>query len=176
MKRNFSLFIFILCFFAFPLFSRAGEDLPFLDPDATISMDFQDASLKDVLKIFSIQSGLNFISSETVQDRKMTLYLDKVPLKETMDKLFKANNLSYEIDPNSNLFIVRDWGKPELETVTKVFYLKYATVAASSLEREITKNMAAAGASGGGAAASTGTTGAESGITNAIKKLLSAYG
>lgn len=174
--------IFIFSFLALLPALRAQETLFFPDPEATISMDFQDASLKDILKIFSIQSGLNFISSETVQDRKITLYLDKVPLKEAMDKLFKANNLSYEIEPSSNLFIVRDWGRPELETVTKVFYLKYATVASSLLKSEITNNMAssATGTSGSGAssgsAATTTASSEDSGITSAIKKLLSSYG
>ena len=84
MKNNSRLFIFIFffCLFLSPL--NAQEQLLFPDPEVTISMDFQDASLRDILKIFSIQSGLNFIASEAVQDRKITLYLDKVPAKETM--------------------------------------------------------------------------------------------
>ena len=136
MKNNSRLFIFIFffCLFLSPL--NAQEQLLFPDPEVTISMDFQDASLRDILKIFSIQSGLNFIASEAVQDRKITLYLDKVPAKETMNKLFKANNLSYELDEEANIFTVKDWGKPEMETITKVYYLKYRSVPSAKLERE----------------------------------------
>ena len=61
----------------------------------SISMDFKDASLKDILKVLSMQAGMNFIASEAVQDRKVTLYLDKVPLAQAIDKIFSANNLSY---------------------------------------------------------------------------------
>lgn len=190
---NLFIFVFSLCLF-FPHLN-AQPELLLLEPEQTISMDFQDANLKDILKLFSIQSGLNFIASEAVQNRKITLYLDKVPLKEAMDKLFKANNLSYDLEKESNIFIVKDWGKPQIETVTKVFYLKHATVSTSSLKEEMTYGIsprvsatgAAAGAGGaaGGAGGAAGGAGGQegkwkveedAGITKAVKKILSEYG
>ena len=60
--------------------------------EVRITMDLQNASLKDVLKMLSVQSGLNFIASEAVAERKMTLYLDNVGLKDTLDKIFKINS------------------------------------------------------------------------------------
>ncbi|MDD4980857.1 MAG: secretin N-terminal domain-containing protein [Candidatus Omnitrophica bacterium] len=156
----------------------------------TISMDFQDASLKDILKILSIQSGLNFIASEAVQDRKITLFLDKVPLEGVMDKLFTANNLSYELDNKSNIFLVKDWGKPQTETITKVFYLKYATVSSSSLKAEMSDQIGSSSSSGGtssssGSSSSGGSSSSSDGkwaveedvgITKAVKKNLSESG
>jgi type IV pilus assembly protein PilQ len=122
----------------------AGPSAPELfipDEGVTISMDLQDAQLKDVLKLFSIQSGLNFIANEGIQERQITLYLDKVPLRDAMDKLFSANNLSYELMKDSNIIVVKDWGKPQIETVTKVFTLKNATVSSSSLKEEMASQM-----------------------------------
>ncbi|MCX7661740.1 MAG: secretin and TonB N-terminal domain-containing protein, partial [Candidatus Omnitrophica bacterium] len=148
--------IFLVVFFSFSLFA---EEIVFPNPEQRISMDFKDASLKDILKIFSIQSGLNFIASEAVQDRRITLYLENVPIKDAMDKIFKANNLTYELDPNSGIFIVKDWGPPKIETVTKVFILKYATVSTSSLKEEmgsLITERAGVGATAGGTTA-TGT-------------------
>ncbi|MCX5704407.1 MAG: secretin and TonB N-terminal domain-containing protein, partial [Candidatus Omnitrophica bacterium] len=143
----------------------------FLDSDKTISMDFQEASLKDILKIFSIQSGLNFIASEAVEERKVTLYLDKVPIKDAMDKLFKANNLTYELNEDSNIFIVKDWGKLQPDTITKVFNLKYATVKSSYLQgRSAEVSPASASAS-----AKTGKE-EDTGITAVVKKVISEYG
>jgi general secretion pathway protein D len=139
MRNNFRLFVFIFFFSLFqllPKINAATTELPFPNPDITISMDFQDVSLKNILKIFSIQSGLNFIASEAVQDRKMTLYFDKVPLKQAMDKLFKANNLYYELDKDSNIFIVKDWGKAPVDTVTKIYPLKYQSVPSASIVKE----------------------------------------
>ena len=134
-----------------------------------VSMDFQNANLKDVLKVLSIQSGFNFIASEAIQDRKITLFLDKVPVKEAVDKLFKANNLSYDLYEDANIIIVKEWGKPQLDTITKVFTLKHASVSSSSLIKE----MAQIGGSGS-SGSSSGKAG--TGITSIIEKILSSGG
>jgi type II secretory pathway component GspD/PulD (secretin) len=108
-----------------------------ISPDQTISMDLQEANLRDILKIFSIQSGLNFIASEVVENKKVTLYLDKVPIKLAMDKLFDANKLTYEFDEDAGIFVVR--GKEEdVDMVTEVFQLKYRSVMSSNLEKQRT--------------------------------------
>lgn len=187
MIRNLKTIVFltILCLIAaFKL--NAGAESPYHDPKVTISMDFQDASLKDILKIFSVQSGLNFIASEGLQDRKITLYLDKISIKEAMDKLFKANNLTFELAENSNIFIVKDLGKPQVETITKVFYLKYATVSSSSLKEEMANNIKSTSTAASTESSSTEESSVSSGgkwaaeedtgITKAIKKLISEYG
>ena len=189
MKRRLIAFVFIfyflLYFFTARLFAESGVSLQNSEPN--ISLDFQDAGLKDALKVFSMQSGLNFIASEGVQERKITLYLDNVPLRKAMDKLFKANNLSYDLDTDSNIFIVKDWGKLETETITKVFYLKYATVSSSSLKEEMYNQMnessdfSTDSSSSSSSTSSGGGSGKwkveeNSGITEAVKKLLSASG
>jgi len=195
---KFFVFIFVLfsLFFAQRL-SASGEDALVSDRDTRISMDLQDAPLKAVMKLLSIQSGLNFIASEGVQDRTITLYLDKVPLKEAMDKIFKANNLSYDMDEETNIFIVNDWGKPTTQTITKVFYLKHATVSSSSLMEELKNNKSSdtsntdTGASSSSNTSSSSSSGYSStnstdtgkwkveenaGITQVVKKLLSESG
>lgn len=168
-NRCFGLFIFACVFYLFMPALKAEDEFPFPDPEATISMDFQDANLRDILKIFSVQSGLNFIASEAVKERKVTLYMDKVPIREAMDKIFKANNLSYELDEDSNIFIVKDWGVPQVETVTKVFRLKHATVSSSALKGQMSADMSESGSAGA-------STGEGNGITGAVTKLLSSSG
>jgi len=196
MKKPFNFYglIILFSFFLFPAGLEAEAKLPVLETQPLISMDLQDAGLKDILKMLSIQSGLNFIASEGVQERKITLYLDNVPLDKAMDKLFKANNLSYDLDKGAGIFIVKDWGRPQVETVTRVFYLKHATVSTSSLKKEIaSQETSAAGASSSSTGSST-TTGSlagssatasgtsstqaeeEFGITRAVRKLLSEFG
>ena len=101
--------------------------------DVKITLDLKDASLRDVLKMLSVQSGLNFISSEAVADRRITLFLDNVMLKAAMDKIFSVNNLTYELDRESNIFIVKDWGKPSLELDTRVYFLKHIAVTNSRI-------------------------------------------
>jgi type II secretory pathway component GspD/PulD (secretin) len=184
MKKTFittaTVFFLIFTFFAARL--DAEVDPPPAGTQSSISMDFKDAGLKDILKVFSIQAGMNFIASESVQDRKITLYLDKVPLSQAMDKIFSANNLSYELDSDANIFVVKEWGKMETETVTKVFYLKNATVSTSSLKEELSKSLAIAGGTSTATASTTSSTQSkfkqeeEGGITSAVKKLLSSVG
>ncbi len=186
--NNIRLSAFILVFLLSLFLPRlnAEQGLPFTNPQTAISMDFRDVDLKDILKIFSIQSGLNFIASESVQDRKITLYLDKVPIQEAMDKIFKANNLSYELDKASNIFIVKDWGKPQVETITRVFYLKYATVSTSRLKKEKKDQLETAGQGQGSTGSSPPSSGSstgggegegeDKGIIGVVQKLLSESG
>lgn len=196
MKINLRVFLFAMLIFNFiftPYIYALEEMLPVPKNQPLISMDLQDASLKDVLKILSIQSGLNFVASEAVSDRMLTLYIDKVPLKEAMDKIFKANNLSYELDDEASLFIVKDWGKPEAETITEIFYLKHATVSSSSLKEDMksilnTDNESGSPYSSSSSSSSSSTNNStaedngkwkveeEAGITQTVKKLLSKEG
>ena len=92
----------------------------------TISMDFQNANMKNVLKIFSQQSGLNFIAGEDIADKRITLYLEKVSVEDALNTILSANKLTYEQKPGSNIFVVKKSAEPEVETVTKVFMLSYA--------------------------------------------------
>ncbi len=174
MKGNLRLSAFFILFLALLIPKLHAEtDLSTLvDPNKTISMDLQDANLKDVLKIFSIQSGLNFIATDAVKDRKVTLYLDNVPIKETMDKLFKANKLICEYDEEANIFLVAysdDTLTPEM--LTKVFQLKYRSVAAANLEKEKVNLFAGASAQGQPAAEVGGAN-----IIDAVKQMLSKDG
>ncbi len=181
MKGIIKFFVFMSLMLLFIPRLYAQESWLLDDTEKTISMDFKDADLKDVLKIFSIQSGMNFIASEAVQDRKITLYLDTVPIKDGMDKLFKANNLSYDYDRKSNIFIVKDWGRPDIETETRIFYLKYATVSTSSLKEEMSQQFKVSSKSAGEEGQQQEQSGKwkaeeEAGITKIIKKLLSENG
>ncbi|PIQ91082.1 MAG: hypothetical protein COV71_01210, partial [Candidatus Omnitrophica bacterium CG11_big_fil_rev_8_21_14_0_20_41_12] len=181
MKKIFliiSVVNFLIFAFFIPQLNAQAEPPP-TGTEPVISMDFKDASLKDILKAFSIQSGMNFIASEAVQDRAVTLYLSNVPLTQAMDKIFSANNLSYVLDKDANIYVVKEWGKMGIETVTKVFYLKNASVTTSAFKADLLKNATEKNATDSSdSSSSTTLTGGkwkideESGITSAVKKLL----
>ncbi|HOW36248.1 MAG TPA: secretin N-terminal domain-containing protein [Candidatus Omnitrophota bacterium] len=130
----------VLCLFWCSAYAGQLSENRFLysEYSKTISMDFKDASLTDVLKIFSQQSGLNFIAAENVADKKITLFLDKVPVEEALERILDTNNLAYEIQPESNIFIVRPFVRPNQNLLTRVYPLKYATVSSSKLNRTFT--------------------------------------
>ena len=71
------------------------------EPEKTISMNFTDADLENVLKVFSQQSGLNFIASASIADRTINLYLDSVPVEEALERILSAHDLTYELKQGS---------------------------------------------------------------------------
>jgi len=105
-------------------------------PSTLISIDFQDAQLKDVLKILSQQSGLNFIATEQVKEKNVTLYLDKVSVQDALDGIVEINNLTYEQAPGSDIFIVKKPTPTTMEMATRVFRLNYAPVCVLEEEEE----------------------------------------
>ncbi len=143
-----------------------------------ISMDFRDANLKDILKIFSEQSGLNFIAAQSIQDRTVTLYLDAVPLNDALKKIMDANNLTYELDPGSNIFIVKETGRPDLELVTQVYTLRYARLKSSKLQKRIDEGPSAGAglAQQEEAKQATGAEDADVGIEATVKNVLTDSG
>lgn len=103
--------------------------------EVRISIDLKDASIKDVLKILSQQAGLNFVASEEIEDKRLTLYLDQVTVSDALANIVTANNLEVVQVEGSDIFIVRPKGMREEELLlTKVYKLKYARVSTSALE------------------------------------------
>ncbi len=169
--------IFLALFLFLPnIFARgspAWENIVFETEMPKISMDFREADLKDVLKIFSQQANLNFIASTAVENKKITLYFKDVPVDEAIEKLLAANNLTYEKEEGSDIFIVKDKGDSGIDTVTKVFYLKYARVSNSRLSQEIEDKISSQEE---GISTSSATTSEEDNIAAAVKKVISSIG
>lgn len=119
---------------------------------SVISMELDGAKLADVLKLLSKKTGLNFVPAEGVKAQKVTLYLDNVPLDEALTTLFAANKLTYDFYPTSNIFVVKDKAPdaPDVQLMTKVYYLKYARIKSSRLNEEIkNKNDSSTSSSSG---------------------------
>lgn len=119
------------------LMSIITADIP-AQQAATISMDFQQAALKDILKVFSQQAGLNFVATEDIEDKKITLYLNGVTVQDALDSIMLANNLAYEQAKGSSVFIVKESGKSRVDLVTKVYSLDFARISGSQEDAENT--------------------------------------
>ncbi|MFA5271893.1 MAG: hypothetical protein WC412_06115 [Candidatus Omnitrophota bacterium] len=155
-----------------------------------ISLDLEGAKLIDTLKMLSQQTGLNFVSTEAVKERTLTLYLEKVPLKEAMDIIFKANNLTYEYYPDANMFVVKEMGKPTIELKTKVYHLQYVRIQSARMQTEITDIMqtdsmgdsltsgssTSSSSTSSSSTSTSGTTVTDVGIKYAIQKVLTEFG
>lgn len=179
-RRSFAVFIAALFFLLQLAPLASATDFDFYETQLLakesykrISMDFKEAELKDVLKIFSQQSGLNFVAADNVANKTLTLYLDDVPLQDALKKIMEANRLEYALDPGSNIFIVKDSGSPEMNLVTKVYTLSYARIKTSRLEQ-----MIASGGEDEEDSSSSSTTAAETegGIEESVQSILTANG
>lgn len=97
-------------------------------PERTISMDFQNVPLKDVLKIFSQQAGLNFVASENIENKQITVYFDSVTVNDALNSLMKANNITYDRAEGSNILIVRETSAAKVELKTKIYNLNFISL------------------------------------------------
>ncbi len=150
------------------------------DTGTRISLDFRDADLKEVLKLLSQQSGLNFIPSEDIRDKKITLYLENVPVKIAIDSITAANGLTYDQGPAKNILIVRPSGAIKVKTITKIYSLNFAQVSSLASASTTSSNYSLGGSEdssfGGkqsnGSSASTAT----GNVQDVLSRLLSPAG
>lgn len=169
------IFVFLfICAWWFHLPSVCAEDLTNIDgylpmeETRTISMDFKNAQVNDVLKILSQQSGMNFIASQEVFGKTVSIYLEKVSIDEALEQILLVNGLTYELKPGNNIFIVRPLDKSDKQMITRVYRLKYATVMSSKLNQTLS--------AGQGSAASGGPGNLQPGIAAAVHAMLSGDG
>ncbi|MFH1062568.1 MAG: hypothetical protein V1747_06745 [Candidatus Omnitrophota bacterium] len=141
MKRIFAILIMLWLNLAFLMsihqpsfvFAQAQTEYAIEDDSAVaeaddkglVSLDFKDADLKDVLKVFSQQSGLNFVAAKNIEDRAITLYMNDVLVEDALKTLLDANNLGLEQNPGSNILIVNAKPTLPIQTITRVYKVRY---------------------------------------------------
>lgn len=178
-----SIFLLFLLNVGNAFASYPYEDSKFVYPNYSkrISMDFKDASLEDVLKIFSQQSGMNFIAASDLHDKKVTLFFDNIPVEEALEKVLDANDLEYEVQQGSDIFIVKPKPGEGQDLVTRIYRLKNASVPSSKINSTVSiesGGSSGSGSSSGGASSSAGVGGGGSsgGILAAVRGVLTRYG
>ncbi len=92
----------------------------------TISLNAQDASLSEILKVMAERSSMNFVAGEGVQKAKISIILNKTPVSEAIDLIVRAAGLSYEIIGNSVLIGESGKLKDEVGQSGYVIALNYA--------------------------------------------------
>ena len=135
--------------------------------DGKYYLDFNGATLINVLNVLSNLSGINFIAGIEVADRKVSMTLDNVGLEDVLQSLAYGCNVSYDFIPGRNIYLFRAKSdapnKPTL--LTRVFKL-YFIRATPVLEIEDTGSS---GSSGGGS--SSGGGGSSGGTSSGLKTL-----
>jgi len=177
----------MLFFLSATVVPQSQAELP-KEKTSTITMDVTEAYLEDVLKLFSKQSGINFVASEEVRDKTVTTYLDNVPVQAALETILKANKLVLKPVEGVNLYLVTELAGPKVVTTTKVYQLKYARVTPTAGEIATafglggslittTFTSSTGGTSAASSAISAGTTAPQGvGFVNVIRSLLTEHG
>jgi type IV pilus assembly protein PilQ len=98
-------------------------------PRSPISMDFQDADVRDVMHLMAVKSGVNIIYGADVTG-PVTVHLDRVPFDQAFQTVLTLKGLvALQVGPRI-IRVVSSTGlsmeQSQATTFTKVFILKYA--------------------------------------------------
>jgi type IV pilus secretin PilQ/predicted competence protein len=148
---------------------------------ARVSMTFEEADLRSVLKSFSQQSGINVIAATEISKQPVTVFLEDVTVLDAFDQILKAGRLTYERPAGSDIYIVKpleEAAQAAVGTLTRVYRLKYARVSQSVLAKAaaIFGNRTPFEAGLGAATSSGGASAGDVGIDAVIKNLLTPAG
>ncbi len=118
-------------------------------PRTAISMDFQEADIKDVMHLMAVKSGVNIIYGADVTG-PITVHLDRVPFDQAFQTVLMLKGLvALPVGPRI-IRVISSTGltqeQSQATTFTKVFILKYAI--ASEIKTPLDAIRAAAGRKG----------------------------
>lgn len=110
-----------------------------------VTMDFEDADIRDVIKVIAIASGLNMIIGKDVE-AKVTLSLKEVPWEKALDIILRTYNFTYKREENLIRIMTFEKVKQEERDIplsTKIIYLNFADV--SKLKGTLVKMLSERG-------------------------------
>lgn len=82
--------------------------LPPLAPQRLITMDFKDADVRDVIKIFSQMTGVNMIVDTSIgADKKVTVSLKDVPFEQALEMILAPNDLMVHLVGDTYVVVPR---------------------------------------------------------------------
>lgn len=91
-----------------------------------ITLEFRDVGIKQVFKVISKLSGINFVFDADLKDNKTTIYIKEATFKEVLDLILMTNKLSRKV-VNSNTIVIYSTTPQKIkqyaEMMIKVFYL-----------------------------------------------------
>lgn len=120
--------------------------------EATITVDFKDADIRNVLRVLSYKGGVNIIAGDEVKGTVTTRLID-VPWERALDVILKTYGFSYEKKDNivrvttieklraekQAVKELKEADKQQMAVINKVFELKYvdANDIKTVLERQL---------------------------------------
>jgi general secretion pathway protein D len=93
-----------------------------------ITLKFKDAKIKDVYKIITQLTGINFIFDEAVKDQPISIYLENATFQQAMDLLTNMNKLHTKVLNESTVIVypkTPEKTKQYEDLILRTFHLSY---------------------------------------------------
>ncbi|MBL0226166.1 MAG: type II secretion system protein [Geobacteraceae bacterium] len=93
-----------------------------------ITLKFKDAKIKDVFKIITQLTGINFIFDDTVKDQPVSIYLENATFQQAMDLLTNMNKLHSKVLNESTVILfpaTPEKSKQYNDLTVRTFHLSY---------------------------------------------------
>jgi type IV pilus assembly protein PilQ len=109
-----------------------------------ISIDFPDTPLGTVMSVLSLKTGYKFVTDGDLAKKKVILTLKDVTAEEALNALLDAYNLYYVRQGETNIYVIKSKSDTVVTTVSKVFFLNFATAKElePTLKTKLSKNGA----------------------------------
>ena len=102
-----------------------GQELD-IASNKPITLKFKDAQIKEVFRILSQLSGINFLFDEEVQDQRVTVFLEDATFAQALELLLKMNNLDKRVLNSKTVVIysnTKEKQKQYQDQLIQIFYL-----------------------------------------------------
>ena len=109
-----------------------------------ISLNLQDVTLGNVLKVMTQKSGINFLIGSDLVGKSINVYLEEVLVEDALSAIMRANGLWYTRLKGTNIYVIMEAPEgPPVATVTEVLHTNYAS--AAELEPTVKAVLTSAG-------------------------------
>lgn len=109
-----------------------------------ISLNLQDVTLGNVLKVMTQKSGINFLIGSSLVGKSINVYLEEVLVEDALAAIMRANGLWYTRLKGTNIYVIMEAPEgPPVATVTEVIHTNYAS--AAELEPTVKAVLTSAG-------------------------------
>jgi len=95
-----------------------------------ISLNLQNVTLGNVLKVMTQKSGINFLIGSEMVDKNINVYLEDVLVEDALASILRANGLWYTRQKGTNIYVIMESPEgPPVATTTEVIQTSYADAA-----------------------------------------------
>ena len=85
-----------------------GSNLKISNADSVVNLSLRDANIKQVLRMFADQAGMNIIFSPNIEESTVTMDLVNIPLSDALNLVITTNDLFYDIEANTLIISKKD--------------------------------------------------------------------